>query len=381
MRVIRAVAMLSLVCFVAVPCRAEESAAPATAVAGAGAAAGSAPAACAPEGKAALRYVCGAEHPEDLAHVPGTRWLIASGFSDGAGLKLIDTVNDTLRRWYTGAPDQVRYDAQAWPQCPGPPDVARFNAHGLHLHAIANGSHTLYVVGHGGRESIEVFSVEPHGAADPGLAWRGCIVLPPGMVANSVTAFRDGTLLASVLNRPGTTITDYVRRQNTGGVLQWHPGDSGFKWLRGTELPGNNGIEVSADDKEFYVIGFGLHAVYVFSRRDPRRPLRSAVAPGFMPDNIHWDDGRLVLAGMQLDEPACGGLRRIVAGKADDMRCHRGYTVAELDPATMEFRLLAYSEPDPDFNGVSVGVVVDDELWLGSWQQPDRVAHRRLPGR
>ena len=29
-----------------------------------------------------------------------------------------------------------------------------------------------------------------------------------------------------------------------------------------------------------------------------------------------------------------GGLRKIVSGKADDMRCHRGYTVAQLDPAT-----------------------------------------------
>src|SRR5688572_19085400 len=26
-------------------------------------------------------FVCGAERPEDLAHIPGTRWLIASGFA------------------------------------------------------------------------------------------------------------------------------------------------------------------------------------------------------------------------------------------------------------------------------------------------------------
>ncbi|MDE2220937.1 MAG: hypothetical protein KGL25_10660 [Gammaproteobacteria bacterium] len=339
----------------------------------------SAPAACMPEGKAGLRYVCGAEHPEDLAHIPGTRWLITSGFSDGAGLKLIDTAADTLHRWYTGAPEQVHYDSQAWPDCPGPPDVARFNAHGIHLHDPQDGRRSLYVVNHGGRESIEIFSVETHGIADPGLVWKGCIVLPPGMAANSVSVFRDGTILATVLTLPGSTIADFVRGQNTGVVLQWRPGDSGFKSLPGTELPGNNGIEVSADDQEFYVVAFGLHAVYVYSRCNPRHPLRSAVAPGFMPDNIHWDDGQLLLAGMQLDEPACGGLRKVIDGKADEMRCHRGYAVAALDPAAMQFKVLAKSGPDPDFNGVSAAAIVNNELWLGSWQQPDRVAHRPLP--
>ena len=38
--------------------------------------------ACSPSGN--LHFVCGAQHPEDLAHIPGTPWLIASGFSDGA---------------------------------------------------------------------------------------------------------------------------------------------------------------------------------------------------------------------------------------------------------------------------------------------------------
>jgi hypothetical protein len=54
---------------------------------------------------AGLAFVCGAENPEDLARIPGTRWLIASGFSPGAGLKLVDTAARDLRRWYTGAPD------------------------------------------------------------------------------------------------------------------------------------------------------------------------------------------------------------------------------------------------------------------------------------
>jgi hypothetical protein len=330
---------------------------------------------CTPSGE--LHFVCGAEHPEDLAHIPGTPWLIASGFSDGAGLKLVDTRTDTLRRWYMGSVEQIRPDVAAFPDCTSAPDARLFNAHGISLRPRGEAVYTLYVVNHGGRESVEVFSVDAD-QPEPGLTWKGCVRLPAGMSANSVAAFRDGTILATVLTRPGTTITDFVKGRTTGGVFEWRPGTKGFQLIRGTELPGNNGLETSPDDKEFYVVAFGWHAIVAFSRTHPGKPRARAAAPGFMPDNIHWDEGRLLAAGMQLDEPACGGMRKIVDGKADDMRCHRGYSVAQLDPGTMTFSLLAYSEPNAYFNGVSAAVVIGNELWLGSYQA-DRIAHRPLP--
>src|SRR5205823_772018 len=114
---------------------------------------------------------------------------------------------------------------------------------------------------------------------------------------------------------------------------------------------------------EFYVVAFGWHAVLAFSRAHPDREFRKAIAAGFMPDNIHWDNGRLIAAGMKLDEPACGGVRKVIDGKADGMRCHRGYVVAELEPHTMSFKVVAYAEPNPHFNGVSAAVAVDNELW------------------
>src|SRR4051812_2322246 len=63
---------------------------------------------------AELQFVCGAERPEDLARIPGSPWLIASGFSPGAGLKLIDTRSHTLRRWYAGSPDEITHDVSAY---------------------------------------------------------------------------------------------------------------------------------------------------------------------------------------------------------------------------------------------------------------------------
>ena len=331
---------------------------------------------CAPVN--AHEFLCGAERPEDLARIPGTRWLVFSGFSDGSGLKLVDARARTMRLWYTGASNQIDRDARRFGACPSPPDASLFNAQGLSLRSAGETRHFLYVANHGGRESVEIFLIDS--AADqPLLHWVGCVLMPAVTPANSVATYSDGTILASVLTRPGTSITDFVRGQNTGGVYQWRPGDRSFRLLPGTELPGNNGIETARDDSEFYVVAFGWRAVVVFSRNDTSRPLRKAIAPAFMPDNIHWDGPRLILAGMQYDEPACGGTRKIIDGKADDMRCHRGYVIAELNPQSLEFRTLAYAEPNPAFNGVSAARILDGELWMGAYQG-DRIAVRPLPG-
>jgi hypothetical protein len=325
-------------------------------------------------------FVCGADHPEDLALIPGTRWIIASGFSAGAGIKLVDTTARTLRHWYSGDEAQLAYDADLFPQCPGPPEASALNAQGMSLRQIRDHSSLLYVSNHGGREAIEVFRIEAAAAREPALKWIGCVPMPAGMAANSVASFADGSILVTVLTRPGTQIADFVEGRVTGLVYEWKPGTSAFQQVRGAELPGNNGLEASRDGKEFYVVAFGWHAVVAFSHTNPTTLLRKAVAPGFMPDNIHWDGDQLIAAGMQYDEPACGGLRKVVDGKADPMLCHRGYTVARLDPKTMTWNLVLRSEPNPAFNGASTGLIVGDELWMGSYQA-DRIAIRKLPSR
>jgi hypothetical protein len=69
-----------------------------------------------------LHFVCGTLKPEDLAHIPGTRWLITSGFSDGAGLKLIDTNALTVRTWNPASAAQIRKGGGLFNGCPAPPD-------------------------------------------------------------------------------------------------------------------------------------------------------------------------------------------------------------------------------------------------------------------
>lgn len=338
--------------------------------------ASSTPAPCAPD--APLEYSCGPVKPEDVLALPGTPWLVTSGFAPGAGLKLVDGRTGAFQPWFDGSPGQIGAKLVGFPDCQGPPDPSLFNARGLGLRRIAGNHWRLLAINHGGREAIEVFDVTLHGQGAPELSWRGCLPMPAGQVGNSVASFADGTVLVTVLTRPGTSIADFVEGRDTGAVWSWSPGAAGFVELPGTRLPGNNGIEVDPDDRHFYVVAFGWHSVVLFDRRDTTRQLARIEAPGFMPDNIHWTGGRLLLTGMRLDEPACGGLRKVVGGVADPMLCHRGWAVGELDRVQQRIRIVASREPAAGFNGHSAAAISGGRLWLGSFQS-SRLAHLPLP--
>ncbi len=264
--------------------------------------------------------------------------------------------------------------------CPGSPDPNSFITHGLNIRAGKDGHATLYVVGHGGREAIEVFDVDASGA-QPVLTWNGCVLTPDGMAANSVASFSDGSLLATIPLQTGRDISEALGGALTGGVYQWSPGDSGFEMVQGTELPYANGIEVSADGQEFYVASSGGYQIIAYSRSNPARQLRASAPLQFLPDNLHRDsDGRLVTAGLVIDDPVCGNLTgqdRI--DFAEFMACPRPFIVRALDPQTMEGTDLASSAAIAQFTNITMGLQVGDELWIGTFAG-DRIAYRALEG-
>jgi sugar lactone lactonase YvrE len=201
------------------------------------------------------------------------------------------------------------------------------------------------------------------------------VPLPPKLAANSVAAFSDGTLVATVLILPGKTFEDAFAGRNTGIVLQWTPGTPAFIELKGTELVANNGIETSPDDREFYVASTPTRRIYAFSRVKPGAgPLRFAQLKDFGPDNVRWTaDNRLITAGLIDDEPACGGRPKDEKG----IRCPMGYAVATIDPTTMTATEIARGPRTPSFTGTAMAAVIDHELWLGSFLA-DRLAYRSL---
>jgi hypothetical protein len=325
---------------------------------------------CEPSGE--VSYVCGPQNPEDLVLVPGTPWVVSSGMAEGAGFYLVDsTTGDATLLPFTAEPDP------AFAICATPPSPQSLNTHGLSIRATGAGRAKLYVVGHGAREAIEVFDVDATGAK-PALTWRGCVPMPAGLAANSVASFADGSIVATVLFMPGTTFADSVARKPTGAVFEWSPGDAGFTLVEGTQLPANNGIEVSADGREIYVASSGLQTIVAFSHSNPARQLRTTRPLPFTPDNVHLSaDGRLLTAGMANDVPECGG----APGPDHDIpklaACPRPTIAVAIDPVTMRDTVIATTNADAKFSNATMVLTVNGEAWIGTFSG-DKIARAPL---
>jgi hypothetical protein len=275
---------------------------------------------CAPSN--GLNFICDLHKPEDLVPIPGTRWLIASGMDAGAGLSLIDTRAKRAQPLPAGTP-AAQPDRARFANCPDALDPRQGVLHGVSLRPAATGHYTLYVTNHGGRETIEVFDIDGR-AATPSATWVGCVPMPDKLAANSVAAFGDGTLVATVPILPGKSGADMQAGRNTGAVYMWTPGTPAFRRLDGTDLPGNNGIETSEDGSRFFVVAMGPKQIVAFARADPSKPIGAAQLIGFTPDNVRMVGGRLIAAGMAPADPPC----------AAGTPCPRGYGAAAIDPKT-----------------------------------------------
>jgi len=112
--------------------------------------------ACQPDGK--VKFVCGLLNPEDLVSVPASDWVVASGMN-GGGIHLINTHELSTIQAFGTADTSEKLDSRTYSTCPGPlsqPEKQKFSTHGINVRRGNNGVHTLYVVHHGARESIEV---------------------------------------------------------------------------------------------------------------------------------------------------------------------------------------------------------------------------------
>jgi len=329
---------------------------------------------CKPSG--GLEFVCGLKNPEDLVAVPGTKWIIASGMAAGVGITLIDSRDGAHSQAYPGDSPAAKHDT-LYPDCQGPPDPAKLETHGLNLRVGANGRPTLYAVAHGARESIEVFDVDA-GGPKPKVTWKGCVPMPEGLAANSVASLPDGGLVATVLLMPGKTFADSIARKPTGAVYEWAPGKHGFELIKGSELPGNNGIEVSGDGKQLFVVSSGLQTIVVLAHENPTKQLGTTQALPFTPDNVHMGSGgKLLTAGMKNDEPACGGAPGPQHDLAKLSTCPRGFIAMSIDPATMKDTVYAQGPANPAFSNATMVLPVDNQFWIGSFSA-DRVGHGPL---
>ena len=312
-------------------------------------------------------FVLGPTNAEDLAWVPGSRWLIASGM-DSSGvpdghLYLVDMdVMESTEIF----PGEVGFelDAATFGDV-AQPSIAGFCAHGLALREGADGVHTLYVVNHGGREAIEVFAVDARGE-QPRLTWVGAVIQAPGVWGNAVVALPDGGIAATNyldLRDPHAFDKVYAG-EVTGNLKEWH----GREWedVPGSELSSPNGLEVSPDGR-WYFVNCWSSMRFVRLSRGSAEIDRREVELGFLLDNVKWaPDGRLLVAG-QASTPAAVFERF----NSEDV-CNIPSRVVALDPETLEAEVLVEISHDV-FGTGSTALIVGDDLWVGS-ARSDRIA-------
>ena len=312
---------------------------------------------CDPAGN--VRFICEQLGPEDLAVVPGSDWVISSGMTANGAIRLINLKDKTTSVLFPSAALKERLDKRTYGSCPGPIDPAereRFRAHGLYLRSGRNQVHTLFVVHHGNRESIEVFEFDARVKA-PTLTWTGCAVAPDPIGLNSVVGLEDGGFITTNFQPRGGDAAARGRMmagENNGELWEWHS-DSGWKKVPGSEAAGPNGIEISSDGTWLYVGGWGSQSVMRLSRGQTP-PKREAVNVGFRVDNVRWaPDGTLLAAGQ--------------GGTAPTQTSH----VVRVDPNTLKVEELVRDPYNDAFGFGTVAVQIGRELWVGS-VRGDRIA-------
>ena len=307
---------------------------------------------CAADGD--VQFLCGPVSPEDLAQVPETNWIVASGMEDDGYLYLVNSDSLNTESVYPSANANHQWDRQLYGACPGP-QTEGFRPHGLHLVPGENDSHLLLVVRHGARESIEVFSIDAS-ATIPGMTWVGCVEAPEGVVFNSVAATPEGGMVATHFQLP------------MGVVYEWDP-QSDWEQVPGSESRGPNGIEISPDGNWLYIGGWGSRSLIKLSRGQQEVTVDS-VAVSHHIDNVRWaDDGSLLAAGHVGPEPAS------IMSCLSQQQCESVSTrVTRIDVNNLIAQQIIDYPSSPLFLLGTVAIEVGDEIWVGGIAGSDRIA-------
>ncbi len=311
-----------------------------------------------PTGFASVR---GLNNAEDMVQIGDTKWILTGNLGDkswkNGGLYLVDS--DSLE-WkeaeidFSGPADEGYEEIH---------DPELFSTHGIALKPLGENKFEVYAVNHGGRESVEVFTLTVTDD-DISIVWKGSVPTPDGMTGNSVAPLSDGFLVTIPMTKNNLgTFLSFLRGKPTGMVYKWTAAE-GFREIPGSELAGNNGIAVSPDEKWVFVNGYSDRSVTRISLTDPQdEPVTAALS--FLPDNIRYSaDGSLLVTGQDtniLTVVLFTNGSNIGVSPSDTM-------VAELDPETMEVTEVLHFPKFRAFGGGTTALYMGDDLWISSFR-------------
>jgi hypothetical protein len=317
-----------------------------------------------------IDILCGTRSPEDLELAPDGKSLIVSQFVNGpggagiAGLMLFDPAKRTFTRMTPTAEHRKDWGD---PACPGPLAADGLRPHGISLLKRSNGAIQIYVVNHGGRESIEMFELKQSGATSD-LIWHGCVVSKEAF--NDVAAQPDGGFIAThptALQPPtppggqgkGAPAFDLFSGQASGYVSRWIPG-KGETELPGTRAGYPNGVLVSSDGRTMYFNAWTAKEVHKYDLKEGKET--GMVKLDFMPDNISWTSRKTMLAaGVKGARGNCPA--------SSSTPCIQAFGIAEIDPAKMAAKAVFDSEGKGALiSGVSEALQVGNSIYIGAFQ-------------
>ena len=324
------------------------------------------------EGVGEIEAHCGFTNPEDLVMAPGGRELIVSEMGvfmrDTPGeLSVFDL--DTQSR----KPLRVEWDSPAedWGEAGcARPEPALFSPHGIDLERRPDGRHALFVVNHGGRESVEVFELGGEAGAWV-LFWRGCARPPGTPMLNDVTAFPGGGFgVTHMWEKEASALSlalAFVFDLDTGWVWLWDP-ETGFSKLPNSDATAPNGIASTPD-------GLFLFVNHYVANRTVRVDRRTGEVVGEVevqqPGNVTVDeDGQLWIAGHHhfVADTTCAEI---------EGACPLPFSVVRADGESMEGEVVFRHEGAP-MGFATVALAVGDRLFMGS-ATGDRMISIALP--
>lgn len=317
------------------------------------------------------RLVDAPSKPEDLIALPGTDSLIISGMSADPGmdggaaghLYLMDKNTEELTEIWPDRKHATELNEELYSDCPAPPELEIASPHGIGLEEQEDGSSQLYVVNHGGRESVEVFNLEPSAGQGNEVTWIGCELLPEGTFGNGVVPdpASDGFYVTHYFD-PADMMAGFEAAfagDDTGYVLHADP-STGWQKVSGTDMSAPNGIAVSDDGADLYVAGWGSRDVRKFAM-DGNVGEPEVLKLDFMPDNLRWtSEGTLLVTGQDID-----GFKTFQGFQTGEVAPEPGFQVMEIEPDGFTAKEIA-SGTSAGFTNPTTAIEVDGDILIGS---------------
>jgi hypothetical protein len=318
-----------------------------------------------------VSFICGVTNVEDFAPVPNSKWVIGSDLSTASAPQGFLYLFDTARRKVTAVqPSEIaiKPDKKTYPDCPGPVDMKVFGPHGIDLTRTGGTHRTLYVINHGGRESVEVFAVDL-AQTKPRFTWTGCIPAPKGFWPDAVASVPGGIVVTSLWD---PTDPDRVNKlsngQPVGGLDSWYPG-KGWTPVPGTQaMSGPNGVIASPDGKQIYLaLWSGKQIARIDLNQNP--PKVDTVPTGILTDNVRWSpSGTEIFAGGQ-DATVKQVLDCFESSAAN---CAVPFKIDRVNPVTLKLTEVVKSGVYGVMGAGTGAIQVGNKLWVSSFRS-DRI--------